>query len=251
MLTWDSGKTDPKYWRGNLVGVADYGSLPTNNAALVIKLETGSDIDLFVGFNRAHGINVDSKMANDMVTIVESGKNGIGYSKSVIVDKLGSGERHDFIDWRGSGRTLVIRVLNIVKTAAPWYAEIELNFNNAPVPTASPSTRPTSSPATPSPTNTFPSTYPSQSPTNTSTQFPSLSPTDFSGSPFTSTPTTECGDSVCLPHETIVNCPDDCTNAEFATYNDYIGAKGANGTFLRFGCSESIEGLSQTAIISF
>ena len=119
------------------------------------------------------------------------------------------------------------------------------------MPTASPSTRPTSSPATPSPTNTFPSKYPSQSPTNTSTQFPSLSPTDFSGSPFTSTPTTECGDSVCLPHETIVNCPDDCTNAEFATYNDNIGARGANGTFLRFGCSESIEGLSQTAIISF
>ena len=86
MLTWDSGKTEPKYLRTTIVGIADYDKLPSNNAALVVKLETGFDIDIFIGFNRARGINVDSKKANDKVTIIEAGTNG---QVSIASDDIG------------------------------------------------------------------------------------------------------------------------------------------------------------------
>ena len=91
-ITWNSGTDSPKYWRGNLIGVADYANNPLD-AALVVKLETGVDRAYFVGFNRAYGINIDSKDANDMVTIVEAGNNN-GYSKSIQVTQLGSGQSY-------------------------------------------------------------------------------------------------------------------------------------------------------------
>jgi hypothetical protein len=216
MLTWESGKVDPKYWRVKLVGIADYNMM-LPDAALVVKLETGFDKDLFVGFNRATGINIDSKDGNDKVTIIEAGNNGKGYSKSIMVDELGSGEHRDFVGWRGSGKLLVIRVLNIVKTSSPWYAEVEFNFNNATVPSASPSLKPTGS-INPPPSNQPVQSQPSPSPTFVLTGSPTYS----------LSPTMECGDLVCMPYETNLNCPNDCIGNEFATYDDNIGAKGAN-----------------------
>jgi len=52
--TLDLGVGD--MWQGQLVGVADYLNNPDNNK-IVMKLETGTNEDYFVGFNRATGIN--------------------------------------------------------------------------------------------------------------------------------------------------------------------------------------------------
>ena len=224
ILTWDSGTLSPNFWKGNLIGVADY----ENNlleASLVVKLHTSDENDFFIGFNRAYGINVDSKDANDMVTIIEAGNNGKGYSKSVMIAQLGNGQSYAFNNWRGSGKTMVVKVGNIARSSSPWHAEVELNFDNAPVPTDSPSTKPTASPSNKPTQNSavFPSKTPSLSPTSNPTGSPS------SRSPMTLSPTKQCGDMVCAIDETDVNCPDDCTQMELATFEGNIGAKGANG----------------------
>jgi hypothetical protein len=237
-LTWESGTKDPNYWRVNLIGLADYTSISQNHA-LVVKLETGGEKDYFVGFNRAYGINKDSKLANDKVTIIEAGNNGKGYSKSLMVAMLDVSQSHVFDDWRGSGKALVVNVRNILNSSNPWLASVEFNFNNALSPTDSPSKKPTLSPVTKSPSRkpmlgSFPSKKPSPHPTFMLTSLPTFSPTDGgeSGPPVTSSPTRECGDMICMPYETIVDCPEDCAGVEFATYDANIGAKGANGEYM-------------------
>ena len=228
ILTWDSGTGSPNFWKRNLIGVADYENNPSE-AALVVKLHTNNENDYFIGFNRAYGINVDSKNANDKVSIIEAGNNGKGYSKSVMIAQLGGGQSYTFENWRGSGKTLVVKVSNIVTNSSPWFAEVELNFDNAPVPTDSPSNKP-SNPATLSP-----STQPTQTPVVFPSKTPSLSPTlsstgnPTSTSPTTLSPTLKCGDLVCSIDETDINCPTDCSQIEFATFEENIGAKGSNG----------------------
>eukprot|EP00804_Cyclotella_cryptica_P015357 CCRYP_007991-RA/>CCRYP_007991-RA protein AED:0.05 eAED:0.05 QI:388/1/1/1/0.6/0.5/6/917/663 len=245
-LTWESGTSAPNLWQGNIIGVADYDNNP-QGLPIVVKLETGTDVDYFVGFNRAYGVNVDSKIAKDMVTITQAGNNGVGYNKSLMMAMLSSGQSYGFADWKGSGKILVVTVRSINKNTDPWYAEIQLNFNNAPIPTPPPSNKPTPRPVTPSPTNKptlqqatpSPSKKPTLQPltpkptTSSPTPYPSYQFTNF---PATLTPTRECGDNICMPHESDLNCPEDCINIEFATYSANIGAKGGNGDSYSFVC---------------
>ena len=74
-----------------IIGVANYG----NNGAgmdVVIKLETGTSTDYFVGFNRATGIDAQNDEVDDEVTIIETGANGESYSQSFLKATLRQGE---------------------------------------------------------------------------------------------------------------------------------------------------------------
>lgn len=82
-------------WAYDLVGVADYSNNPFS-LPIVIKLETGSTTDYFIGFNRAVGVNSQNVQADDQVTITESGANGEGYSQSFLLATMIQGASYTF-----------------------------------------------------------------------------------------------------------------------------------------------------------
>ena len=68
-----------------LVGIAEYTArTDTFSQPVTVKLETGTDIDFFIGFNRAAGANSQNDEASDEVTVTTSGNNGEGYSQSYL-----------------------------------------------------------------------------------------------------------------------------------------------------------------------
>ena len=74
---------DPRkepYWKGRLIGVAEYDKISDGDTVL-LKIETSSSDDYFLAFNRKIGANSDNKMASDQVTIIEAGKNGVDFSQ--------------------------------------------------------------------------------------------------------------------------------------------------------------------------
>ena len=125
VFTLDMDLNDP-YRAFRLVGVAEYGKI-TNYAtekdiAVVLKLETGSDQDYFIGFNRKTGQNADNNLASDEVTIIKAGANGFGYSQSWFEEGLAEGNSYSFGDWRKTKEKLVLKVTHIDTTQEPGYA---------------------------------------------------------------------------------------------------------------------------------
>jgi hypothetical protein len=222
---WNSGSTTPKLGSYKLVGIADYDNNPKNNP-VVVKLESGTDTDAFIGYNRAYGVNADNKQGSNQVTIVESGQNGLGYSQSFLKAVLSEGQSYTFNNWQSSGKDLVVTVKAIVNTN-PRTAEVELSFGNVAV-TAQPSNAQTS--------------QPSSKPTSLPTRKPSSSPSRMPTTPrpVTPAPTKACGDGICKAFETDQNCPADCVDLEFLTYMDNIGAKVANGTMFTVKANRDI-----------
>jgi hypothetical protein len=139
-----------KLYTQNIVGIADYGNNP-DSLPVVVKLETTTADDIFVGFNRVRGINFASKDAIDQVTVVKQGLDGKGYSSSDMLAILSNGQSHTIRNWQGSGKSMMITVKNIHKDKNPWSAEVEFDFDNAsssntPAPTHRPTSQPTKTP---------------------------------------------------------------------------------------------------------
>ena len=157
ILPFNSGTTYRKTWSGKLIGLADYENNPQGHP-FVIKLETGTSSDWFLGFNRATGVNRDSKQARNEVTVykVEAG-DGLSYSHSFLKASVTGGNLARITDWRDTGRNLVIDVKSINLYASPAYADVEIVFEGSTPPETSPPTRrPTLKPTlkpTPSPTD--------------------------------------------------------------------------------------------------
>lgn len=112
LLGWYEDQTiewNPDYgtWVGTLVGVADYGQ--NSQQTVVVKLVTGGSTDFYIGFNRAKGFNVGTRMAADLVTMVESGS---GYSQSTYIAGLASGESYTISSFGSSGKSLTIRYVS-------------------------------------------------------------------------------------------------------------------------------------------
>ncbi len=185
---YDSNKftfNQQKYWRGRIVGIADFDDNPSNHP-VIIKLETGTTNDLFIAFNRAGGVNSDNREADDEVTIVEAGKDGESYSLSRLKAHLVQGENYQVSNWRGSGKTLTITAEHINITAAPGYALISICMGCTPHPSSIPSKTPTKSPSktpTKSPSS-IPSKTPTKLPTNVPTEIPSIPCTELSTDKF-------------------------------------------------------------------
>ena len=145
-----------------LVGIADYNHPTTQNLDVLIKLETGTWNDYFIGFNRAVGVNSDNVEADNELTIVTTGANGEGYTQSWLKAHLVEGESYEITDYFTTPVT--VRLIKIDKPAnAPWRATLVVGNNGStPPPTISPGL-PTPSPTpapTPPPTNAQPTDAP-------------------------------------------------------------------------------------------
>lgn len=129
------GVVDPlvSSWTGKMVGVADFLNNP-ENLNVVMKIESGTSTDLYVGFNRATGINSQNDLCDNCVTIIQTGSNGLGYSQSwnVINPKGGMntvGEKLSIGNFGGSGSDLIIEVLNIDLTSNPGTATVFIGLD--------------------------------------------------------------------------------------------------------------------------
>jgi len=145
-------------WSGTIIGVGEWDN-GVYSTPVVVKLETGTATDYFVGFNRAAGPNDLTFEAHDEVTIHETGENGESMSQSYMKQHLLQGESYTFENWRGTGQDLVITAHKINISTIPGTAYITISlgdfcsapptFPPTPSPTASPTFPPTPSPTAP------------------------------------------------------------------------------------------------------
>lgn len=84
-------------WTTQLMGIVDYAN-PAASTVLV-KLETGNDIDYFINFNRQRDFNSGTVEAGNQVTITEADNNGEGYSNSLLLAKLSAGQSSEIGDF--------------------------------------------------------------------------------------------------------------------------------------------------------
>eukprot|EP00548_Thalassiothrix_antarctica_P016216 CAMPEP_0194194290 /NCGR_PEP_ID=MMETSP0154-20130528/75503_1 /TAXON_ID=1049557 /ORGANISM="Thalassiothrix antarctica, Strain L6-D1" /LENGTH=954 /DNA_ID=CAMNT_0038918707 /DNA_START=30 /DNA_END=2890 /DNA_ORIENTATION=- len=127
-------------WSGTLMGVGQWKDYNSNERPhpVVVKIETGTSTDYFVGFNRAAGANADNDEADDLVTIIETGNNGESYSQSFLKGYIGTGQAYTFTNWQDSGQDLVIYVENIDITSNPGTAQVTISTDGTQVPTPAP-----------------------------------------------------------------------------------------------------------------
>ena len=126
MLTWyDFGKStvditlDAIYHVETIVGIAEYDNRGQRN--VIIKLETGTSTDIFIGFNRATGINAQNDEADDEVTIVTTGNNGEYYSQSRLKATLRQGE-----SWERTKGGITITAEEIDIRSSPGTAKVSI-----------------------------------------------------------------------------------------------------------------------------
>jgi hypothetical protein len=126
-----------------LVGVSEYGMIESSypTALAVLKLETRTSTDFFMGFNRANRQNADNRLASNEVTIIRTGNNGEGYSESKFIAGLKQGESYTITDFGGSKVDLTITVNKIDTASSPGYADVSIVFGNGS-PTPAPAPRP-------------------------------------------------------------------------------------------------------------
>eukprot|EP00957_Ditylum_brightwellii_P088043 6706686-Ditylum_brightwellii.AAC.1 len=108
-----------------LVGIGEYDK-NTANHPVVVKIETGTTIDIFIGFNRAVGPNAYNDEADDEITIIETGNNGESFSQSYLKAHLLTGETYTYNNFASSGKILKITADSIDLTANPGVATITI-----------------------------------------------------------------------------------------------------------------------------
>lgn len=100
-------------WEGNIIGVADFARNP-QNYPLVVKIETGTPDDYFIGFNRASGINQNTIEGINEVRILETGMDGEFFSQSYLKAALKEeGNTYVIPRWDGT-LDLTFKLLAIV-----------------------------------------------------------------------------------------------------------------------------------------
>ena len=150
-----------------MVGIANYDaqSFPSvSSLPVLVKLETQTSNDYFIAFNRAFGINSENDEADDEVTIVQTGQNGLSYSQSWLRETLKEGEEYVISGLGASGTDLIVSLTSITKNEDLWIANLWIGTSQST--TSSPSASPIAA------------SYPleeTQSPSS-STNLPSASP---------------------------------------------------------------------------
>ena len=138
-IVWNSGTRGGTSWSGSIIGIADYRNNP-NQRPVVVKLESGtSNNDLFVGFNRAIGVNRDVSESRNQVIVVQAGGDGLTFSQSYMKAILSEGESFVVSNWRGTGLDMTIHVKAINLFVKPAYADVSMSLElGTAVPTYSP-----------------------------------------------------------------------------------------------------------------
>lgn len=97
-------------WKGSIVGVTDYGDNSTENSYVIVKIMTGGEKDLYVGYNRKKGMNSGVGFGGDNIIIVDQAP---GYSKSDFKAALSSDDPViTFHNLGGFNENLVIEFLH-------------------------------------------------------------------------------------------------------------------------------------------
>lgn len=171
-------------WSGRLVGIADYGVLTwsgDDTSKIVLRIESGTTSNdfLYIGFNRATGINSDNQQGSNKVTIIESG-NGLDYSQSYLKAILSRGQRYKVDNWMNTGQPLIVSVDAIQLNSSPAYASVRVWLGQEVISTPNPTT---AQPTTANPTTAQPTT--AQPTPNPTTANPTPNPTISAQVPFT------------------------------------------------------------------
>lgn len=113
-------------WEGRLRGVCDYDKTVTNT--VLVKIETGKDLDYYVSFNRKAGINRGTMEGANQVLITTEGTNGVGYRNSTLIAKLNQGGSYTIKNFGGSNRPVRITVGTINTVVATGYADVKVEM---------------------------------------------------------------------------------------------------------------------------
>ena len=79
-----------------------------------------------MGFNRARGINADNDEGDNLVTVIETGSNGDGYSQSFLLAKKSQGQTHTIENFGETGEDIEIVVDKIDQTSPIWKATVSI-----------------------------------------------------------------------------------------------------------------------------
>ena len=182
-LTVDANSN--RAYKGKLISILNDPNISSGDPML-IKIETGTNADYFINFNRRTGFNSGTVEGGDQVLITVAG-NGNNYAESNLQAKLSAGQT-----WSATVGTETVSVkVNLINTSSNGFADVDICFGqcpnvDTPGPTAVPTTSPTKRP-TPVPTTKAPTTSPTKRPTAVPTSSPTKRPTAV---PTTKKPTT-------------------------------------------------------------
>lgn len=113
-------------WQGRLRGMCDYDKEVTNT--VLVKIESGTDTDYYVTFNRQAGINADTLEGADQVLLTMDGTNGVGYGISSLVTKLSKWSTYTIQNFGGSNRNVRISVNKINTIVETGYADVKVEM---------------------------------------------------------------------------------------------------------------------------
>jgi hypothetical protein len=112
---------------GTLVGVDDYGN--DYNQFVVLKLTHSWQENIYIGYNRAKGYNLETRMSADMVTVVKADD---GFSPSMYVDGLSPGESFTIGSFGLYGKDLTIHFIGTGVTEDE--AELAISYGDCVYP---------------------------------------------------------------------------------------------------------------------
>ena len=111
-------------WSGSLVGVAEYG---LSTSPVLIKLSQTTDINYYINYNSARGINSWTQEGRNQVLITEQLGSG---GPSNLIAKLESGSSHNITNYDETGQTLTVHVSNI-SFGTPSLAKLSISLSCA------------------------------------------------------------------------------------------------------------------------
>ena len=163
-----------------LVGIGEYDKAVEGSYPVVVKLETGTSNDYFIGFNRATGPNAQNVQGSDQVNIIQAG-DGNGYAQSFLQALLLQGQSYSMSI---GGKTVTVTVDSIDINSSPGTANITISADGTPFPTNAPTNPPTPAPVSPTtpptPAPVSPTPPPTPAPTNVNAQIATYDGTLFS-----------------------------------------------------------------------
>ena len=112
-------------WSGKLVGLVDYQS--TTGNPVLLKINTSTDTDYYMMFNRKAGLNAGTMEGADQIVIETQSGEGTAYGQSTLVAKLSAGGTYSISNFNSSGRTVTIKVNAISLTTTPAYASVSVS----------------------------------------------------------------------------------------------------------------------------
>uniref|UniRef100_A0A7S4VLA9 Peptidase M11 gametolysin domain-containing protein n=1 Tax=Ditylum brightwellii TaxID=49249 RepID=A0A7S4VLA9_9STRA len=124
-------KVDPQTNRSSSFELVGIGEFDKNNDQhpVVVKIETGTDKDYFVAFNRAVGPNAENVEADNEITVVQvEGGNGLSYAQSYLKAHLLAGESYTEDNFANTGEPFSIKAKYIDISSEPATASIDIIF---------------------------------------------------------------------------------------------------------------------------